>query len=144
MTMDQSLSFGSFILGLLIVFVVNSIALYLIALSFRKKLRELQAQIKSFEKETNLISSTTLNMGQRLLALEKSVAAQPVEPPPVVPVVAPIPVSGYQEEFHSYNEANQLFQMGMSVDEVVERCGISRAEASLLEAVSRHQDVNRC
>lgn len=142
MTMDQSLSFDSFILGLLIVFVVNSIALYLIALSFRKKLRQLQAQIKSFEKETNLISSTTLNMGQRLLALEKSVAAQPVELPPVVPVVAPMPVSGYQEEFHSYNEANQLFQMGMSVDEVVERCGISRAEASLLEAVSRHQDVN--
>lgn len=144
MTMDQSLSFDSFILGLLIVFVVNSIALYLIALSFRKKLRQLQAQIKSFEKETNLISSTTLNMGQRLLALEKSVAAQPVELPPVVPVVAPMPVSGYQEEFHSYNEANQLFQMGMSVDEVVERCGISRAEASLLEAVSRHQDVNPC
>jgi hypothetical protein len=144
MAMDQSLSFGSFILGLLIVFVVNSIALYLIALFFKKKLRQLQAQIKSFEKETSLTSGTTLNMGQRLLALEKSVAAQPVEPPPVVPVVASIPVSGYQEEFHSYNEANQLFQMGMSVDEVVERCGISRAEASLLEAVSRHQDVNPC
>jgi hypothetical protein len=41
------------------------------------------------------------------------------------------------EEFQPYSQAAQLFKMGLDSEEVARRCGLSRAEASLLEVMQK-------
>lgn len=42
----------------------------------------------------------------------------------------------------SYNEAVRLLQMGASLDELVDACGLSRAEAELIAALQRADQVS--
>jgi hypothetical protein len=37
------------------------------------------------------------------------------------------------EDFQPYSQAAQLFKLGLDAEEVARRCGLSRAEASLIQ-----------
>ncbi len=74
-------------------------------------------------------NSGSVGMGQRLLAMEKRL--QNVQKPSEK-------IDVYNDdEFQSYSQAAQMFQMGLDADEVARRCGLSRAEASLLEVMQK-------
>ncbi len=81
-------------------------------------------------REVAASSSGSVGMGQRLLAMEKRLQANATKP---------AEKSDYynDDEFQSYSQAAQMFKMGMDCDEVARRCGLSRAEASLLEMMQK-------
>lgn len=89
------------------------------------RIRRVQARLYAAEQEVASLKSSAIGMGQRILALEKT-GARPAVGGEDAPVAA-----------RSYSEATHLLEMGVSRDEVASRCGLSRAEASLLDALRK-------
>lgn len=115
-------------IGLIISLLLSVIALVL-AIKSLSRTREQQAHIeKLFQKLTKemaLSSSGAVGMGQRLLAMEKNLQAAPKTAQKI---------DYYNDEdFQPYSQAAQLFKMGLDAEEVARRCGLSRAEASLIQ-----------
>lgn len=83
--------------------------------------------------EIALATTGAVNMGQRLIAIEKRLYA---EPP--VATITPRAAENDEEEFEPYSQAAELFKAGLDCDEVVRRCGLSRAEVSLIQMMQLH------
>lgn len=105
--------------ALLVVAVLALVAL-MTSLRLGRDQRERCAEL---ERELAQLKTGMVNMGQRLLAMEKRSLS----------VASSTPAT----ESRPYNEANQLLAAGVDLDEVASRCGLSRAEASLLEALRK-------
>lgn len=116
-------SVGIGVLALVFAFVALS--------SSRKKTKLLHAYCQRLERELTGSNSAAIGMGQRLIALEKRLLNEEKNSRP-----APESSSAYP-----YAQATQLFQSGLDVDEVARRCGMSRAEASLLHAMQTQRAV---
>jgi hypothetical protein len=85
--------------------------------------------IQKLMREVAASSSGSVGMGQRLLAMEKRLQTQDKKTEKI---------DYYNDEdFQPYSQAAQLFKMGIDCDEVARRCGLSRAEASLLEMMQK-------
>jgi len=115
-------------IGLIISLLLSVIALVL-AIKSLSRTREQQAHteklFQKLTKEMALSSSGAVGMGQRLLAMEKNLQAAPK---------AAQKIDYYNDEdFQPYSQAAQLFKMGLDAEEVARRCGLSRAEASLIQ-----------
>jgi hypothetical protein len=76
-----------------------------------------------------LANNGSVGMGQRLLAMEKRLQQTSTEKSKADP--------DDDEEFQAYNQAAQLFKLGFGAEEVAQRCGLSRAEASLMEMMQK-------
>lgn len=116
---------------------VVSLTIGLLALAFALvSLRRIRQQAKETEKlvhklmrEVAASSSGSVGMGQRLLAMEKRLQSESKKPEKI---------DYYNDdEFQPYSQAAQMFKMGMDCEEVARRCGLSRAEASLLEMMQK-------
>lgn len=94
----------------------------------RHQVDQVRASHRRLENELAVANSAAIGMGNRLIAMEKRVAQGGGPPTPGADTAQDLP----------YTEANQLFRMGVDVDEVARRCGLSRAEASLLQAMQEH------
>lgn len=114
-----------------------SLAISLIALVFSFiSLRRVRQQNSKTEKLIHKLmrdiaasSNGSVGMGQRLLAMEKRLQSDTKKPEKI---------DYYNDdEFQPYSQAAQMFKMGMDCDEVARRCGLSRAEASLLEMMQK-------
>lgn len=113
--------------------VISVIALLIAVLSLRHVRRQADANEKLIQKlmrEVAASSSGSVGMGQRLLAMEKRLQANAAKPAEKIDYYN-------DDEFQSYSQAAQMFKMGMDCDEVARRCGLSRAEASLLEMMQK-------
>lgn len=113
--------------------VISVIALLIAVLSLRHVRRQADANEKLIQKlmrEVAASSSGSVGMGQRLLAMEKRLQANATKPSEKIDYYN-------DDEFQSYSQAAQMFKMGMDCDEVARRCGLSRAEASLLEMMQK-------
>ncbi len=115
-------------IGLIISLLLSVIALVL-AIKSLSRTREQQAHteklFQKLTKEMALSSSGAVGMGQRLLAMEKNLQAAPKTAQKI---------DYYNDEdFQPYSQAAQLFKMGLDAEEVARRCGLSRAEASLIQ-----------
>jgi hypothetical protein len=115
-------------IGLIISLLLSVVAL-VIALKSLSRTREYSLQAEKLyqrlSKELAVSSSGSVGMGQRLLAMEKRLQSEP----------KPSQKIDYynDEDFQPYSQAAQLFKMGLDSDEVARRCGLSRAEASLIQ-----------
>lgn len=104
----------------------------LMALFCMKRLRK-QSQLTQklysrLNHELEMTNSGSVGMGRRLISLEKKLteaAAQPKE--------------SKQEDstFEPYNLAAQMIDAGVDDAEVARRCGLSRAEASLMQMMHK-------
>ena len=110
-----------------------SVAALLVALvslgKTRKQAQDNQKLLERLTREVAASNNGTVGMGQRLMAMEKRLQTglQKTEK-----------IDLHQdEEFKSYTDAAQLFKMGFDAEEVARRCGLSRAEASLLEVMQK-------
>jgi len=114
-------------LGLLIILlaVLILMSLFIIYLYVKQK-RAQKASVllaDSLRKEIQLMSSTTIGMGKRIvdmeskleLSLEKQFELEQRDPDEVV-----------------YSQAARLVEMGANVDDLVQSCGIGRPEAELM------------
>lgn len=119
--------------GLVICVVISSVALAIALITFqrlRQQGRETERLLQRLTREVAASSSGSVGMGQRLLAMEKRLQAAGTK--------APEKIDYYNDdEFQPYSQAAQMFKMGMDAEEVARRCGLSRAEASLLEMMQK-------
>jgi len=97
------------------------LAIAALAHSLRLK-RQLLQQLKTLERELALLQSGALGMGQRILAMEAQKNTR-------------LDTSGGDTNLKPYAEATHLLALGVDRDEVANRCGLSRAETSLLDAL---------
>ncbi|WP_052481104.1 DUF2802 domain-containing protein [Gilvimarinus agarilyticus] len=81
--------------------------------------------LEKLERELALLQSGAVGMGQRILAMESRKNTT-------------VDTSGGDSRLKPYSEASHLLSLGVDRDEVANRCGLSRAEASLLDAL-RHK-----
>lgn len=120
-------------IGLIICSVVSVFALAIALVAFnrlRQQTVDTEKLIQRLTREVAASSSGSVGMGQRLLAMEKRLQAAGEKKPEKIDYYN-------DDEFQPYSQAAQMFKMGMDADEVARRCGLSRAEASLLEMMQR-------
>ena len=120
-------------IGLLATAVISVIALIIAMLSLKYVRRQAETNEKLIQKlmrEVAASSNGAVGMGQRLLAMEKRLQAEAAKPAEKIDYYN-------DDEFQPYSQAAQMFKMGMDCDEVARRCGLSRAEASLLEMMQK-------
>lgn len=116
---------------------VSVVALVLSVVALRashRQLDQLRGRHRRLESELAVVNSAAIGMGNRLLAMEKRVQEGAASEASVPGASAG---NGTEQDL-PYTQARQLFQMGMDVEEVAQRCGLSRAEASLLQAMQAH------
>lgn len=94
--------------------------------------KELLARVN---RELTVANTGAVGMGQRLVAMEKRLRDQEARPASSAQAQAPVADYTGDDEFRTYSEAVRLFRSGLGSEEVARRCGLSRAEASLIEAM---------
>lgn len=118
--------------GLIASLTISALALLVALISLgksRKQANETEKLLERLTREVTASNHGTVGMGQRLMAMEKRLQANKQKPGKI---------DYYQdEEFQPYSQAAQLFKMGLDSEEVARRCGLSRAEASLLEVMQK-------
>lgn len=97
--------------------------------SSRKQAANNEKLLQKLMRDLAASNSGSVGMGQRLLAMEKRLQNTP-KPSEKIDVYN-------DDEFQPYSQAAQMFQMGLDAEEVARRCGLSRAEASLLEVMQK-------
>ncbi|WP_339615303.1 DUF2802 domain-containing protein [uncultured Gilvimarinus sp.] len=108
--------------------VVFGVAVFALLLAFtalvkiKRAQQQSQQALQKFERELALLQSGAVGMGQRILAMESQKNTQ-------------IDTSSGDTRLKPYSEATHLLSLGVDRDEVANRCGLSRAEASLLDAL---------
>ena len=120
-------------IGLSVSAAISVIALLIAVLSLKHVRRQADANEKLIQKlmrEVAASSSGSVGMGQRLLAMEKRLQTSATKQSEKIDYYS-------DDEFQPYSQAAQMFKMGMDCDEVARRCGLSRAEASLLEMMQK-------
>ncbi|UZJ45252.1 DUF2802 domain-containing protein [Marinimicrobium sp. C6131] len=116
-------------IGLSLALSVMAMAVALVALrASHRQLDQVRSSHRRLESELAVANSAAIGMGNRLIAMERRLAQG-----------AGGASEASSEQDFPYTEANQLFRMGGSVEEVARRCGLSRAEASLLQAMQEHR-----
>lgn len=115
-------------IGLAVSLLISVTAL-VIAFKSLKTSRSQQTNTEQlFQKLTRdlaMSNSGSVGMGQRLLAMEKRLQE---------PQKVDKKIDYYNDEdFQPYSQAAQLFKLGLDAEEVARRCGLSRAEASLIQ-----------
>lgn len=111
---------------------ISLLALLIAVISLKATRRQADNTEKLLQKLTRDIAASasgSVGMGQRLLAMEKRLQTTQKKSEKI---------DVYNDdEFQSYSQAAQMFKMGLDADEVARRCGLSRAEASLLEVMQK-------
>ncbi len=126
--MMQLFSEWGFLLSLLVSLVALLVAG--VALSrVRRQLEDARRLQEDIARQLALANSGSVGMGQRLLAMEKRLRESAVEASPAQ--------QDDDDDFKAYAQAAQLFKLGISSEEVAQRCGLSRAEASLMEMMHK-------
>lgn len=117
------------IIGLLLSVIALAVAVKSLLVA-RGQQAEFDKMAERLSHEIALSTTGVVNIGQRLIAVEKRLLADSI--PPIAPQKTNDPAS---EESQPYSQAAQLFKLGVDCDEVARRCGLSRAEASLIQAM---------
>jgi len=116
-------------LGLIASLLISVVALGVAFKSLRVARQQQQETEKLFQKFTRdlaVSNSGSVGMGQRLLVMEKRLQSAPAQTTQKIDYYN-------DEDFQPYSQAAQLFKMGLDAEEVARRCGLSRAEASLIQ-----------
>ena len=129
------MSFSLLEISLVVSLLFSVVALFI---SFRS-LKASRAQqmnteqlIQKLTRDLAMSNSGSVGMGQRLLAMEKRLQE---------PQKADKKIDYYNDEdFQPYSQAAQLFKLGLDAEEVARRCGLSRAEASLIQMMQSNAD----
>lgn len=119
-------------IGLIICFLMSCAAIFIAVLvvsTVRKQAEENKKLYQRLVRDVSAVNSGSVGVGQRLLAMEKRLQNEEQKQQPVDLKA--------DEDFQAYADAAQLFKMGFSSEEVASRCGLSRAEASLMEMMQK-------
>ncbi|GAA0836356.1 MULTISPECIES: DUF2802 domain-containing protein [Marinomonas] len=120
---------------LLILQFVMLLALAVWAMRLSKRIKQMNIQHQNEtvnqKKQVQVLASGSIGMGRRLVAIEKKLNMAVERQSELLS----------KEGSVSYNRAMELLEMGATIDDLVSKCGLIRAEAeliSLLKKESRH------
>jgi len=123
-------------IGLIASLLVSVVAL-IVAFKSLRVARAQQANteklIQKLARDLAMSNSGSVGMGQRLLAMEKRLQ-EPQTPDQKIDYYN-------DEDFQPYSQAAQLFKLGLDAEEVARRCGLSRAEASLIQMMQSNANI---
>jgi len=123
-------------IGLVITLFISIVALIIAIKSIsvaRSQQDHTEKLIQKLTRELAVSNSGSVGMGQRLLAMEKRLQEEPAKSEKI---------DYYNDDdFQPYSQAAQLFKMGLDAEEVARRCGLSRAEASLIQMMQTKSDI---
>jgi len=106
--------------------IISGLALYKIrSLNFA-----LQQELETIRAELLSTSSGSIGVGKRLIEIEKKVNGSLSKQ------------DEYQTGYTPYSKATEMLGSGADVNEVIKNCGISRAEAELMQLM--HRQMKRC
>lgn len=100
------------------------VVLFIWCMALQRLLARLRQQNQALQEELASLRLSVVGMGKRILVSESANHKSVSEDKPAV-------------DLRPYSEATHLLEMGLSKDEVASRCGLSRAEASLLDALRK-------
>jgi uncharacterized membrane-anchored protein YhcB (DUF1043 family) len=124
-------------IGLIASLLVGVVALILAFKSLqvaRAQQANTEKLIQKLTRDLAMSNSGSVGMGQRLLAMEKRLQEEPQKPDQKIDYYN-------DEDFQPYSQAAQLFKLGLDAEEVARRCGLSRAEASLIQMMQSNADI---
>jgi len=126
-----------FEIGLIASLLVSVVALIVAVKSLkiaRAQQDNTEKLIQKLARDLAVSNSGSVGMGQRLLAMEKRLQEEPQKSDQKIDYYN-------DEDFQPYSQAAQLFKMGLDAEEVARRCGLSRAEASLIQMMQMNANV---
>ncbi len=107
----------------------------------RKQARLGASLQEQLEQGMQLINSSSMGMGRKLLHLERQLQDNEIPTLAVAPETTEARASQAAPMDESLQDAASLLTAGVAPDEVARRCGISRAEAALMKLM--HSQVSR-
>lgn len=106
------------------VFLLGGFAWILVISSRLKKIIKRQAESEAgLKKQVQVLASGSIGMGRRLVAIEKKLNIAVERQSEILS----------KEGSVSYNRSMELLDMGATVDDLVAKCGLIRAEAELID-----------
>lgn len=101
-----------------------------------RRLNRIQDQQSEAElgqkKQVQVLASGSIGMGRRLVAIEKRLNMAVERQTEIIS----------KEGSVSYNRAMELLEMGATVDDLVSKCGLIRAEAELISLLKKESRLN--
>ncbi|TYL48478.1 DUF2802 domain-containing protein [Marinomonas sp. IMCC 4694] len=112
------------------------IALVVWALTLSKRLARMKRHHSEVElnqkKHVQVLASGSIGMGRRLVAIEKKLNLAVEKQSELLS----------KEGGVSYNRAMELLEMGATIDDLVSKCGLIRAEAELISLLKQESRRN--
>ncbi|RNF52231.1 DUF2802 domain-containing protein [Marinomonas hwangdonensis] len=106
------------------------------ALRLSKRLNQMKQRHEESElnqrKQVQVLASGSIGMGRRLVAIEKKLNLAVEKQSEILS----------KEGGVSYNRAMELLEMGATVDDLVSKCGLIRAEAELISLLKQESRRN--
>ena len=106
------------------------------ALRLSKRLNQMKQRHEESElnqrKQVQVLASGSIGMGRRLVAIEKKLNLAVEKKSEILS----------KEGGVSYNRAMELLEMGATVDDLVSKCGLIRAEAELISLLKQESRRN--
>lgn len=98
--------------------------------ALREKNRQLEKLLSNLEQQLDLLNKGTIGMGRRLMTTEKRLN-QTME--------RQDSLENKESEQLSFKQAAKLFERGLEMDNVIEKVGITRSEAKLVDMFQQKQ-----
>jgi len=106
------------------------------AFRLSKRLKQMKRQCTEVElnqkKQVQVLASGSIGMGRRLVAIEKKLNLTVEKQSEILS----------KEGSVSYNRAMELLGMGATIDDLVSKCGLIRAEAELISLLKQESRKN--
>ncbi|MGH1371869.1 MAG: DUF2802 domain-containing protein [Cellvibrionaceae bacterium] len=140
MLVSESIVLDALVLGSLTLSALAMVIAFACVSRMRKQAALTQKLYQRLEHNLQISNSSAVGVGKRLIAIEKAFKRRQADDSPVVQ--APVSNTGLSTLVvdDELKDAASLLHAGIDPEEVSRRCGISRAEASLLKMM--HSQVH--
>ena len=112
------------------------VALCIFTLQLSKRLRlseeKLSQQIRSLQHDLSVINSAAMGVGQRLMTTEKKLT---------VAIEKQQQFEMGSADYLPFNQAVAMVEDGADAEQLVDRCGLSEAEASLMALLNNKKKI---
>ncbi|MCB5161990.1 DUF2802 domain-containing protein [Marinomonas algarum] len=114
--------------------ILIAVVIWAVRLSRRlTQMKRYHAEVESSQKKhVQVLASGSIGMGRRLVAIEKKLNLAVEKQSEILS----------KEGGVSYNRAMELLEMGATVDDLVSKCGLIRAEAELISLLKQESRRN--
>lgn len=143
----QGFDYPLVIAGIVVIALATSATCAYLWLQLKSQTRRVNRLEHLFNKELTIMTQSQAAMGKRIIDVENmkaEVSSKPSQSESSVIEDQSESEFNFQEKLHSgsYNSALNLLKKGMSSDDVAKRCGLSKAEASLMQLVNNKSPVD--